>query len=196
MSYLYIDTTDFITIGLLDSEFKWLNYEFLESKKSSEVLHYKIFEMLNEKNLDIKNISGVIYAAGPGSYTGMRVSQGFVDILKLEGIPIYSFYHFEIPKMLNIKSGIWFSKAFKGETFQYSWSSEKSQIELIKTEEFLKLNLANPDLYSSHFQENFLVVETNKMLFESSHIIMKYLVENKMDKELYYYRELEDEFKK
>ena len=106
--YLFIDTTQFITLGLLDSELNWVSFKLIEDKKSSATLHFLVDDLLSTKKIEFSELAGIIYMAGPGSYTGMRVSQGFVDICRLEGMPIYSLYHYQVPALSKkFDKGIW-----------------------------------------------------------------------------------------
>ena len=44
-------------------------------KKPSTILHSEINSILERNNLRIEDIDLVIYASGPGSYTGMRLTK-------------------------------------------------------------------------------------------------------------------------
>ena len=189
MSTLFIDTTKFITIGLLDSEFKWLDYSRFDELKASAAVHFKIYEVLKRHDLQIEKLDQIIYMAGPGSYTGMRVSEGMADIFKMAKIPVYSFYHFQVPSMLNIECGVWKSDAFKNEVFLYRWSSENHSQKLIKKEE---------DDYSDYycsFNDIDTIGSTDLMIKDNSNTILKLVVEKKLKEKLYYYRSIDDEYK-
>ena len=189
MSTLFIDTTKFITIGLLDNEFKWLDYSRFDELKASAAVHFKIYEVLKKHNLQIEELEQIIYMAGPGSYTGMRVSEGMADVFKMARIPVYSFYHFQVPTMLNIESGIWKSDAFKNEVFLYQWDREAYSQRLIKKEED-KFS----DYYCS-FNNIDTIGSTDLMIKDKSSIILKLVVEKKLKEKLYYYRSIDDEYK-
>jgi len=189
MSTLFIDTTKFITIGLLDSDFRWLDYSRFDELKASAAVHFKIYEILKKYNLQIEELEQIIYMAGPGSYTGMRVSEGMADIFKMAKIPVYSFYHFQVPNMLNIKSGVWKSDAFKKEVFLYSWNSDGHSQKLIKKED--------DDLsdYYSSFDDMGTIGSTDLMIKKNSSSILRQVVESNLEEKLYYYRSIDDEYK-
>jgi tRNA threonylcarbamoyladenosine biosynthesis protein TsaB len=71
---LFIDTTYGITVGLLDSGYDWIDYQFIEGKKGSALIHKVIYDLVSKNNSSIKNIGQIFQVSGPGSYTGMRVS--------------------------------------------------------------------------------------------------------------------------
>ena len=77
---LFLDTTFGITVGLLDDQNEWLDYSFVDGQKGSAVIHKIILDLLEKNNLSIKNVKALFQIAGPGSYTGMRVSDGISQI--------------------------------------------------------------------------------------------------------------------
>ena len=78
--YLFIDTTKDVTVGLVDNNFEWLEYEYFKDAKGSALIHKCIYEQLEKQNKTIDDLVGVLQVAGPGSYTGMRVSEGVSQI--------------------------------------------------------------------------------------------------------------------
>lgn len=193
--YLYLDTTEDLNIGLYDENYKALKFLDIKSKKTSLILQSTLFELLKEKNLEVKDLQGIIYCAGPGSYTGMRVGQGFVDICQWQKIPVYSFYHFKVPKILNIQSGSWIASAFKGETFIYKWNGDENSTELVK-DETLKLEELGDNIFTRGEMAGQEKIKSTQILIrENDSFLFKYIVENKIKEELFYYRPLEQEFK-
>lgn len=83
---LFIDTSDSdkITIRLNDKEFT------MKSRvNKSQTLLPLIIEKLEEKNLNLKNISEIEVVLGPGSFTGLRVGISVANTLAWSlGIPI------------------------------------------------------------------------------------------------------------
>lgn len=193
--YLYLDTTEDLNIGLYDENYKALKFLDIKSKKTSLILQSTIYELLKDRSLEVKDLKGIIYCAGPGSYTGMRVGQGFVDICQWQKIPVYSFYHFKVPKILGILNGAWIASAFKGETFVYRWESDEESIELIR-DEALELDKLGSNIFTrGEMSGQKKIKSTQELIRENDSFLFKYIVENNIKEELFYYRPLEQEFK-
>ncbi len=189
---LFLDTTFGVSVGLLNSSFEWVEYKFLENKKSSSVIHSLILEILMKNNLEVKDVKSLFYVAGPGSYTGMRVSQGIVDIFDWQNFEVFSFYHFDVPRLLGMKKGIWIGDAFKGEVFVHRWEDGKEEQKLYKKNDFeLPVDiplflLQNPDEKDCK--------ETQKLIKDNAKDLFKIIEKEKMKKELFYYRTIDMEF--
>lgn len=188
--YLFIDTSVKIVIGVLNSDYEWMNYKEIDSKKSSSILHHEVLEMLEGLELTIQKLEGIIQIAGPGSYTGMRVSEGFKQVFDWQGFSTYSFYHFDVPRILGISSGSWISKAFKGEIFVHSWNEDNQNQSLIKEIDY---KADREDQYSSNLDfKN--TQSTSEMIFNEPKKIFSYIIKNNIQNKIYYYRTLEAEF--
>lgn len=137
--HLFLDSSQFIQVGLLDADFNWVHREIIENRKGSQLIHSVVYEMMEEANAKTKEIDGIFLANGPGSYTGIRVAEGMGQVFEIEGIPVCSLYHFEVPFFCEIKNYSFFSEAFKGEVFHYRREGEKSSHQLIPKEDFLLL---------------------------------------------------------
>ncbi len=191
--YLFIDTTEKITLGLMNKDMQWLEFIDEDKSKISSQIHSFIYELLEKKNIKITDLDAVIYCAGPGSYTGMRVSEGFADILEWQNIKTYTFFHFEIPKFIGVESGKWISEAFKGEYFVYDWKNTQSNKKLIKKEEY------SFDSKTTAFAKNNKVCNqiknfTDDLIRKSPEKIFPHVLKNAQRKEILYYRKLEQEF--
>ena len=85
---LYIDTSDREKIVVQFDEKK---FERVAKEKSSQMLLPFIDELLKENNKQMTDISEIIVATGPGSFTGLRVgvavanSLGFVLNVPVNG---------------------------------------------------------------------------------------------------------------
>jgi tRNA threonylcarbamoyladenosine biosynthesis protein TsaB len=178
MYSLFLDTTSGLTIGLLDSQYLWLAYEMTDEKRPSEVIHEKIFTMLSLFNLQIEQVQ-VFTIAGPGSYTGMRLSEGFAQILNWHGLKIYSFYHFDVPLLTGILAGQWITNAFKNQIFSFQWNGENNSTELLSNCE---------DLAAITMEQ------TKELIHLCPHEIFSKVVLLNHKKETYYFRTLEEEF--
>jgi len=193
--YLFLDTSAFIQVGLLDEEFNWVHHEIVQNRKGSQVLHSVIFQALEEENIKISSLQGLFLANGPGSYTGVRVGEGFSQILELEGIPVYSFYHYEVPLFLGIDNYSFFSEAFKKEVFFFEYKNKNEEKRLISEKEFLSLDLSMENTF--HLEGNILGRDIDSLydLFKkSSNKIFKCVRERSEHLPPYYYRSLEKEF--
>ena len=191
--FLFIDTTEKMTLGLMDKHFSWIDFISVDVASISSQVHKYIFNILEKNACDINAISGLLYCAGPGSYTGMRISEGLSSILEWQGLPIYSFYHFEIPLFCDFKQGIWISKAFKKELFVYEWDQEKSDKKLVKEADYIAAD------NSKNFCKNESVKEygtkyTDNLIKKFPQKIFKTVIERNRCDEIFYYRSLEAEF--
>ncbi|MDC1174126.1 hypothetical protein OAT67_01925 [Bacteriovoracaceae bacterium] len=195
--YLFLDTSYFVTIGLIDENFDFINYQLFENRKGSTILHKEIYLMLKENKMKIKDIDALIISSGPGSYTGMRLAEGFAQILEIDKLKVFSFYHFEVPKMIGVTEGWWCSEAFKSEIFVHRWNGEDKEQSLVKEGEFERKVDINSDnifthtgtLLENHFQS------TNDLIKKHSKTIFKQVVDRAEHLETYYYRPLEKEFR-
>lgn len=204
MLNLFLDTTNGISVGLLDDNFQWLHYNFVESNKSSSIVHKLIKDALDSIGKEQSDIKKSIQVSGPGSYTGMRVSDGISQILDWQGIETYGLYHFQVPRILGYVSGAWLAKAFKGEIFVYEWGDEKFEQYMIKESElseFLsKLYTKKKKIFSSlNFNlipQEAALIETKALIKASPQEVFHHVISKKMKEPLYYFRALEDEFSK
>lgn len=199
MAYLFIDTSDHLVLGLLDEDYNWLELLETEDKKSSASIHSHIYNLLEPRGLKVKDIKGLFQVAGPGSYTGMRISEGISQVLEWQNIPIYSFYHFSVPYILGMEKGAWVSKAFKNEIFLYEWRGSEvkkslhAQDQLETLQESLRDELGE---FWTHFEGIFDNINNF-----SSHLIkgeqgklFAHAAESCLREKPFYYRSLENEF--
>ena len=191
MQYLYLDSSNGLTLGLLNQSLEWVHLEFLDEKKPSEIVHVKINEIINNHQLNLKNLK-IISSAGPGSYTGMRLSEGIARILKVCGLETISFFQFEIPKLAGIKNGAWITNAFKGEIFIFEWDEISEQKKLMNSEKINKYT----GFYSNLSEVSGVqAINTNVLLKNNSKEIFKEIIKRNAFFEAYYYRTIEEEFK-
>jgi tRNA threonylcarbamoyladenosine biosynthesis protein TsaB len=196
MKAIYLDTTKNMTIGILDENYSWLKLIPYNETKSTEGLHFKLLEMLEDLNLEIKDIGALFTVSGPGSYTGMRVSEGIAQIFIWQGIKTNSFYHFQVPELLGKEKYIFVCKAFKGEFFLKGHNEERL-LNLSDLEKTLKKYRDEGIEIFSHYPEG----DFGKYSFtsdviakESSKIFPKIFNDNVLMGP-FYFRPLEKEFK-
>ncbi len=199
--YLYIDTTQYVTVAIFDKKtFKFKEYVSLHEKKSSKIIHSTINDLLTKQGVDPLKLEGIIICAGPGSYTGMRVGEGIAQIFEWQEIEKFSFYHFDVPRYAGISSGVWFANAFKGEVYIHTWDGKDFSDKLILNCDFNKYQQRNKLMYTHFLEEEEAdsseIVLTSKMIRDMPEVILKKIIEDREQKPLYYFRELEKEFKR
>lgn len=196
MHSLYVDSTSGLVIGLLDSDFKWIEYLDSNEKKPSEVIHHEIYNLVQKHNLDLKSMN-FFFSAGPGSYTGMRLGEGIAQILAWDSKTVFSFHHFDVPKMVGVEKGYWVTNAFKGQVFVYNWNTKTnlSERELVNSADF---KIIEPELgytLSSEVKDFSHLKTTKELIKNSSSKIFKKVFDEKLREPPYYFRTLDEEFK-
>lgn len=193
--YLFLDSSTFIQVGVLNEDLTWKHHEVIRNKKGSHIIHSVIYSALKECGIKTHDLKGIFLANGPGSYTGIRVAEGLSQVLELEGIPVYSFYHFEVPSFCGLKDYEFFAEAFKGEVFSYRFDGEE-EIKLMKEEEFQSLDLLQENQF--HLEGPILGKELNSLydyFQKHSTDIFSKVLERAEHKPPYYFRSAEKEFK-
>jgi len=194
--YLFLDTSAYIQVGLLNEELNWIHYELIPNRKGSQIIHKIIYESMKKCHLTFKDIKGVLLSNGPGSYTGIRIAEGISQVLSLEGIPIYSFYHYEVPAFCDVAQYHFYERAFKGEIFEYIRKGAEEDRRLITEEEFESLNFSSENFY--HLTGDLLGKELLSIyeLFKCKpQKILSRVLERSEHLPPYYFRPLEKEFR-
>ncbi len=192
---LFLDTSSFIQLGLLDKECNWISYELIKNRKGSQVIHSLIHNLLLDNGIKIKDIKRLIVANGPGSYTGIRLAEGFAQVLENENIEVINFYHFEVPYLLGIDTYQFIASAFKNEFFSFKMSKGEEEQALISNDEFLKLEDSD-SIFHIGDEVSGRVFKSTYPLFESkSTQIFNEVIKNSSRKEPFYFRPLDKEFK-
>lgn len=201
--YLYLDTTFGTSIGLLKPDFFWLDFIENDGQKNASTLHSSIDQLCIKNNIDINQIEGLIQVAGPGGYTGLRVSDGISQTFSWFGYSTFSFYHFEVLGFLGLTEGLWLSNAFKGELFGFDQASKKQWL-LKESDWFSKKS--PQQLYTHYFSafsptsksrlENSQFIETSELIKANPQSIFKQIILEKRQRELFYYRPIDQEFTK
>jgi len=198
LAFLFVDTTYKTSLGILNDNFNWLSFKTYTDQRASGLLQAETYKLLKEYEIEISGLTGVIYLAGPGFYTGLRLSEGFTDIFEFFGVPRYSFYSFDIPKMVGVQSGHWITKAYKGEYFVHNWKDSYDESVLLKSKDFSLEQLNFSEKFIHHEDAIDLVGSFTKTLklieTEPSRIFSKIISEG-MKKEIFYFRAPEDEFR-
>lgn len=205
MASLFVDTTYDITLGILDENLGWIKFDRFFGQKASAIIQSETYNLLESVNLKISDITSLISIAGPGFYTGLRLSEGFADVLTFSGINHYSFLSYSIPYLSGAASGVWMTKAYRGEYLFHFWNLGSSRNELVSAkglEEFLiSVDMSNfyihsessIDDYSRKFLNTYLT--TNELLKNNSQKILSSIISADSKEDSFYFRAPEDEFK-
>jgi tRNA threonylcarbamoyladenosine biosynthesis protein TsaB len=208
MKILFLDSTHNLSLGLLNESFEWRDYRYFGEGKSATKLHQCLYSLLKDHNLKLKDLDLAVQVAGPGSYTGMRVSDGFFQSLKLFGLKTNSIYHFDVLPLLKVDNAFWISNAFKGEIFSYKINKNQIVQNLCSEKDFLTdLNVASDQNFYTHFIDAFSptfktwaldknIQETSKLIKSNSNKIFSQIIDSNFEKSLFYYRQIDQEFKK
>lgn len=193
MHSLFVDSTSGLIIGLLDPNYRWIEYTNYDEKKPSEIIHFEIFNLIKTHNLSLASMQCFL-SSGPGSYTGMRLSEGLAQIFELNQMPVFSFYHFDVPRFCGVKKGFWATNAFKGEVFMYEWDEENVHKKLINKADF-KNEEGVPgftlDVSDPLFQN---LTSTTEFIKERAPEIFSNIFKQKLREKPYYFRTLDQEF--
>lgn len=205
MASLFIDSTYDITLGILDDDLGWLKFDKFFGQKASAIIQSETYNLLESANLKTSDISSLISIAGPGFYTGLRLSEGFADVLIFSGIKHYSFLSYSIPALSGVTSGVWMTKAYRGEYFFHFWDQDSSRNELVAAkdlEKFMKSvdkshfyihSDSSIDDHSRNLLGNYFT--THDLLKKHSQKILSSIVKNQFKVDSFYFRAPEDEFK-
>jgi tRNA threonylcarbamoyladenosine biosynthesis protein TsaB len=197
MNYsLFVDSSEFLTIGLLNKDLEWVEFNTFDNKKSSGVFHGVLDELLTKYETDLFNLERVFYCAGPGSYTGVRLVEGFAQILRWKNISTNSFYFFDVPKFLNHKKGKWISEAHKGEYFIHSWDEGSAKSNLVSKKEYSPDESEVVFTISSSIDSFPESLSTLELIKNSPKELFSKIISNDLSESPYYYREIDKEFTK
>lgn len=177
------------TVGLLDpSGWSWLEFQTFNEKASFIQKH--IYELLKKVGASFSQVEKIIYAAGPGSYTGMRITEGIANLAQVLKIEACGFYHYEIPRLKGETHYIWLSNAFKKEFFVYEENHDKRLLTEEELKEFLGKNTESLWTYHGSDYFNQVTQSTQKEIFGNPQLLKT--VEGL--KKPYYYRPINIEF--
>ena len=196
MHSLYVDSTSGLVIGLLDSNFNWIEYIDTLEKKPSEVIHVEIYNLMKRHNLNLGTMN-FFFSAGPGSYTGMRLGEGIAQVLAWDSKNVFSFHHFDVPGLIGVEKGFWVTNAFKGQVFIYNWDLKKktAEKELVDSADFKIVDADLGYTMSSDIKDFNHLKKTKDLVKNSSVLIFAKVYQDKMRQPPYYFRTLEEEFK-
>jgi tRNA threonylcarbamoyladenosine biosynthesis protein TsaB len=180
-----------------------MSFAKFSGKKGSSIFQKEAWSLLSAHGLKPKELEAVVTVAGPGFYTGLRLSEGAADVFKFFHIPHYSFYTYDIPRLVGIESGVWMTKAYRGEFFFHRWNKTSKHNDLLTTKDFpeyaskiedvyIHSEAAIDDLIREHLPKR---SSTFDLLQHHSQKIFSSLINSKQVEESFYFRAPEDEFK-
>jgi tRNA threonylcarbamoyladenosine biosynthesis protein TsaB len=191
---LFVDSTLGLVIGLLDANYSWVEFMSLDEKRPSEIIHFEIFNILSKHNLKLKDMQCFV-ASGPGSYTGMRLSEGLAQIFELEKVPVYSFYHFNVPALCGILKGFWATNAFKSQVFIYNWNEGEHENHLVNKDAFTIVDESCG--YTLDTKDSLFInlVSTKSLIKNKSQDLFSKVKSLNLRVDPYYFRTLDEEFR-
>lgn len=195
MNYLFIDTTTNFTLILFDTNFNLVEKVELETQKTSEVIHDEIYKLLSSHSLKLSSDKiSIISICGPGSYTGMRISEGLNQILELEGIKVYSFPSFFLAEKSQISWDYWVYPAFKNEVYVLDRSGQSQLVALKEFEEKYLNSSFKLITYGKQFKQFDSILDSKHLIIDQAAILKEVIAKN-MRSEPFYFRPVEVEFK-
>ncbi len=202
MSVLFIDSSYDITLGLLDEGMEWLDFRIFRGQRASCTLQTETHRLLKDYIKQMSDLTRVVTIAGPGFYTGLRLSEGFSDVTSFFSIPHNSFYTYEIPLMTGVEEGTWVTKAYRGEYFFYEWKSGEGKARLLDAKDIPTIApLVNVFIHSDISLDEKLkpfttnALSTSDLLKQHPKKIFESVIGQNLKRESYYFRAPEDEFR-
>jgi tRNA A37 threonylcarbamoyladenosine modification protein TsaB len=199
---LFLDTTYNQIIGFLDEKGAWIDYKETSGQKSSAQIHVVLQDLVEKNKIQKSHIKNVLYVSGPGFYTGLRIAHGIAEMLRIEERQLFSFYSFDIPRILGVDRYTWITKAYRGEVFIYEFHMGNPKSKLVSEKEFLGFEYCG-NVYVHHASaldemmksKMAQFTETQSLLIQNISNIFNFCSQNQISSELFYFRPLEEEFK-
>ncbi|MCB9094477.1 MAG: hypothetical protein H6621_05340 [Halobacteriovoraceae bacterium] len=199
---IFIDTSTNCHFGLLDEKYQWVEYQ-KTNERPSLYLHENISKALAKYNLSFSELKNYFIVKGPGSYTGLRFAEGISQFLSWNKKNVLGFYFFELLESLENEKTAWLSNAFKNQFYIHPVGEEGKlyflKDALVKIQE---LKNDHYDFFTNDKVKNVAVLgDLNLNFFEdvlkdNSKILFPRIIEMNKNNEIFYFRPLEEEFKK
>jgi tRNA A37 threonylcarbamoyladenosine modification protein TsaB len=196
---LYLDTSYYLTVGLLDNTLNWVAFDLYQDTKSASKIHAAIQKVLNQKLLLPQDLKQVFTCFGPGSYTGIRYAYIVGQMYAQAGIPLRSFFHHELPSSLNIDKGTFIANAFKSEYFLYQWNNGQVQTKFIPHQSLSEKDIQEENVYilegtklPPHLSLN--ITSTNEFIIKQTESVFTKIQSDVRQREIFYYRDNDKEF--
>lgn len=202
MSVLFLDSSYDISLGLLSEDLSWRDFRTFKGQRASSTLQTETHRLLKDFHLKARDLSKLVTLAGPGFYTGLRLSEGFTDVTSFFGISRFSFYSYEVPELLGVSEGTWLTKAYRGEYFAYVWKEGENRRELLSVKDLESFRpTGEVFIHSESSLDEKLTPFTNDarktidLIRNSSQELFKKIIDQKLSRESFYFRAPEDEFR-
>lgn len=202
MSVLFIDSSYDITLGLLDEGMEWLDFRIFRGHRASSTLQTETHRLLKDFNKKMNDLTRVVTIAGPGFYTGLRLSEGFSDVTSFFNIPFNSFYTYDIPSITGVPKGAWVTKAYRGEYFIHEWKDGEGKSRLLEAKDLSTLSLdgqvyIHSDISLDEKLKPYALNahSTSDLLKEHPKKIFHHVLGKNLKCESFYFRAPEDEFR-
>ncbi|MAW07400.1 MAG: hypothetical protein CME61_03845 [Halobacteriovoraceae bacterium] len=195
--YIYIDTTQKLSLALIGEDFSILSHKNYEENKTANIIHTELNLLMEENKLNADSDISLIINNGPGSYTGVRVGEGIGKVFEMDGKKIFSFNEHEIFPLL-VKKGLWVSNAFKGEFFVCAWSDQEALTNKLVDRETLTSMLENYDqIYTNDLFDlcEIKMISSKETLIKNASRVFQYIVSNELRLPPFYFRKIDQEFK-
>lgn len=76
MNLLAFDTsTEFLSLALMQGDATY-TFDILAGQSHSQIILPQIQALLNDAGIQLQNLQGIAFGAGPGSFTGVRIAAG------------------------------------------------------------------------------------------------------------------------
>lgn len=202
MSVLFIDSSYDITLGLLDEGMEWLDFRIFRGQRASSTLQTQTHQLLKDFQKKMTDLTRVVTIAGPGFYTGLRLSEGFSDVTSFFDIPKNSFYSYDIPLITGVSEGSWVTRAYRGEYFVHEWRNGESESRLLEAKDLPALSLKGQVYIHSEISLDEKIkpltvdaVSTSDLLKNHPRKIFSHVLTHNLHCESFYFRAPEDEFR-
>jgi len=199
VSTLYLDTAYNQIVGICDERGQWLGLQESVGQRSSALLHTDLHSLCQQSNLAPKDLKRVVYVAGPGFYTGLRIAFGIAQTMKLSGVDTRAFYTYDVPRFLGVTDYTWITKAYRGEVFVYQALDAKgglmTEAEFLAREWKGKIYIHQERALDDKMLAKVPHFERTENLITKNFSVILNSVKDAPEAELYYFRAPEDEFR-
>ncbi|WP_339022599.1 tRNA (adenosine(37)-N6)-threonylcarbamoyltransferase complex dimerization subunit type 1 TsaB [Spiroplasma endosymbiont of Crioceris asparagi] len=179
MNNLFIDTTNFKVILILEKDNEVLDKLFLENEKRiSDHISNTINQLLKKHNLTLKDLNNIYLAKGPGSYTGVRVGVAFSKTLMIlnKKIKVFSIsslvFQAGVNKVISTLDAkgekVYFGIYENGKNLIPDQILEFSQFEMI-AQKFANFEIVK-DYQNIDFEKNYFDLKNNNSFIEEKDI--------------------------